>query len=141
MPVSQDYSRIQRVGDHLKRELALLIQQQLRDPRIGMVNINEVTVSRDLSHARVYITFVGERSEEERAAALKVLNKAGGFLRSQIAATNHMRTTPRLFFVFDESVLRGAQLSALIDRAVAADVAQHGSAAGTETAAGAPEVE
>lgn len=123
--MAQDYSRIQRVGDYLKRELALLIQQEVRDPRVGMVNINEVEVSRDLAHAKVYITFVGERSEQQRADALKALNKAGGFLRSQIAATNHMRTTPRLFFVFDISVQRGAALSALIDRAVAADADHH----------------
>lgn len=123
--MAQDYSRTQRVGDYLKRELALLIQQEVRDPRVGMVNINEVEVSRDLAHAKVYITFVGERSEQQRADALKALNKAGGFLRSQIAQTNHMRTTPRLFFVFDISVQRGAALSALIDRAVAADVDHH----------------
>ncbi len=123
--MAQEYSRIQRVGDYLKRELALLIQQEVRDPRVGMVNINEVEVSRDLSHAKVFVTFVGERSDEQRDQALKTLNKAGGFLRSKIAATNHMRTTPRLFFVFDISVQRGAQLSALIDRAVAADASHH----------------
>lgn len=123
--MAQEYSRIQRVGDYLKRELALLIQQSVRDPRVGMVNINEVEVSRDLAHAKAYVTFVGERSNDERIEALKALNKAGGFLRSQIAATNHMRTTPRLFFVFDISVQRGAELSALIDRAVAADAGHH----------------
>lgn len=124
--MAQEYSRIQRVGDYLKRELALLIQQEVRDPRVGMVNINEVEVSRDLAHAKVYVTFVGERSDEQREQALKALNKAGGFLRSQIASSNHMRTTPRLFFVFDVSVQRGAQLTALIEQAVASDASHHG---------------
>lgn len=121
----QEYSRIQRVGDYLKRELALLIQQEVRDPRVGMVNINEVEVSRDLSHAKVFVTFVGERIDQECKEALQALNKAGGFLRSRIASTNHMRTTPRLFFVLDISVQRGAHLTALIDRAVAADTGHH----------------
>jgi ribosome-binding factor A len=117
----QEYSRQQRIGDYLRRELALLIQQELRDPRIGMVNVNDVNVSRDLSIARVFVTFVGELEVQEREEAVGVLNKAGGFLRSKIAVSNHMRTTPRLLFVFDESVHRGAILSSLIDKAIAAD--------------------
>jgi ribosome-binding factor A len=123
--MAQEYTRTQRVGDHLKRELAVLIQQEVRDPRVGMVNINEVEVSRDLSHAKVYVTFVGERIDQECTQALQALNKAGGFLRSRIASTNHMRTTPRLFFVLDVSIQRGAHLTSLIDRAVAADSSHH----------------
>lgn len=119
--MAQEYSRIQRVGDYLKRELALLIQQEVRDPRVGMVNINEVEVSRDLAHAKVFVTFVGERLDQQCIEALSALNKAGGFLRSRIASSNHMRTTPRLFFVLDTSIQRGAHLTALIDQAVAAD--------------------
>ncbi|HQQ64117.1 MAG TPA: 30S ribosome-binding factor RbfA [Pseudomonadales bacterium] len=130
--MAQEYSRIQRVGDYLKRELALLIQQEVRDPRVGMVNINEVEVSRDLAHAKVYVTFVSDRTDEERAQGLKALNNAGGFLRSKIAASNHMRTTPRLFFVFDTSIQRGAQLTALIDKAVAADASHHAAAQASE---------
>ncbi|HNI37004.1 MAG TPA: 30S ribosome-binding factor RbfA, partial [Pseudomonadales bacterium] len=84
--MAQEYSRTQRVGDYLKRELALLIQQELRDPRVGMVNINEVEVSRDLAHAKVFVTFVGDRTDEINTQALKVLNAAQGFLRSRIAS-------------------------------------------------------
>lgn len=123
--MAQEYSRVQRVGDYLKRELALLIQQSVRDPRVGMVNVNDVEVSRDLSHAKVFVTFVGDRSASEQAEALKALNNAAGFLRSQIASGNHMRTTPRLHFTYDASVRRGAELSALIDKAVALDAAHH----------------
>ncbi len=123
--MAQEYSRTQRVGDYLKRELALLIQQELRDPRVGMVNINEVEVSRDLAHAKVFITFVGDRGDEANEQALKVLNAAQGFLRSRIASSNHMRTTPRLHFVLDISVQRGAHLSALIDQALASDQQLH----------------
>lgn len=123
--MAQEYTRTQRVGDHLKRELAVLIQQEVRDPRVGMVNINEVEVSRDLSHAKVFVTFVGERVDRACTQELSALNKAGGFLRSRIASTNHMRTTPRLFFVLDVSIQRGAHLTSLIDRAVAADSIHH----------------
>lgn len=117
----QESGRQQRIADYLRREVALLIQHEMRDPRVGMVNVNDVSVTKDLSLAKIYVTFVGDIDSSARDAAVQVLNKASGFLRSQIAASNHMRTTPRLLFVFDESVHRGADLSRLIDQAVQAD--------------------
>ena len=109
------FSRTERVADFLRSELARLVQAELRDPRVGMVNITAVEVSRDLSHAKVFVTVVGKTTEEEIAPTLEGLNNAAGFLRSQVARTHHMRTTPRLRFVYDDSVLRGSQLTRLIE--------------------------
>jgi ribosome-binding factor A len=117
----KDYSRVQRVADALRRDVAQFIQQEMRDPRVGMVMVNDVEVSRDLAHAKVFVTVMGKDSEQEASEALQVLNDAAGFLRSQLAKNSTMRTTPRLSFVFDVSVLRGQQLSSLIDQAVATD--------------------
>ncbi len=117
----KDYSRVQRVADALRRDVAQFIQLEMRDPRIGMVMVNEVEVSRDLAHAKVFVTVMGKDSEQEASEALQVLNDAAGFLRSQLAKNSTMRTTPRLSFVFDSSVLRGQQLSSLIEQAVATD--------------------
>ncbi len=121
----KDYSRQQRVADALRRDIASFIQREMRDPRIGMVMVNDVEVSRDLAHARVFVTVMGKDDAEQAEEALGVLNDAAGFLRSQLARSSTMRTTPRLSFVFDSSVLRGQQLSSLIDRAVATDQAMH----------------
>lgn len=117
----KDFSRTQRVADYLRQELATIIQREVRDPRVGMVMVNEVEVSRDLAHAKVFVTVMGKDSADEAAPALEALNKAAGFLRSQLARDHNMRTTPRLVFEFDGSVLRGANLTALIDKAVKAD--------------------
>lgn len=117
----KDYSRQQRVADTLRRDIASFIQREMRDPRIGMVMVNDVEVSRDLAHAKVFVTVMGKDDASQAAEALEVLNGAAGFLRSQLAQSSTMRTTPRLSFVFDSSVLRGQQLSSLIDRAVATD--------------------
>jgi ribosome-binding factor A len=117
----KDYSRVQRVADALRRDVAQYIQLEMRDPRVGMVMVNDVEVSRDLAHAKVFVTVMGKDSEQEASEALQVLNDAAGFLRSQLAKNSTMRTTPRLSFVFDSSVLRGQQLSSLIDQAVATD--------------------
>ena len=117
----KEFSRTQRVGDYLRRELAGFIQTQMRDPRVGMVMVNEVEVSRDLAHAKVFVTVLGKDTEEEAREVLTVLNDAAGFLRSRLAQDSSLRTTPRLHFVFDSSVLRGQKLSNLIDQAVAQD--------------------
>lgn len=116
-----DYSRLDRIGDFLQQELAQLIQHEVRDPRIGLVMVNEVRVSRDLSHARVFVTFAGRDEATEIDEALAALNKAAGFLRTLLSKTNSLRVTPRLNFVYDESVQRGTTLSSLIDKALDAD--------------------
>ncbi len=119
--MAREYSRTQRVGDFLKQELATLIQFEVRDPRVGMVSITDVDVSRDMAHAKVFMTVLGKETEEQAQESIEALNKAAGFLRSQIARSNNARTTPKLRFYFDSSVARGQYLSNLIDKAVSAD--------------------
>jgi len=117
----REFSRTERVADFLKRELALLIQREVKDPRLTMTNINDVEVSRDLSHAKVFFTLVGNDSDTEGKEAEGVLNRASGFLRKNLAQSSAMRSTPRIQFRYDKSVIRGQELSALIDKAVASD--------------------
>lgn len=119
--MAKEYSRTQRVGDFIKRELSTLIQFEVRDPRVGMVSITDVAMSRDMSHAKVFCTVLGKETEQEAEENLEALNKAAGFLRSQLAKINTSRSTPKLRFYFDVSVVRGQQLSNLIDNAVAED--------------------
>jgi ribosome-binding factor A len=128
-------SRLDRISDLVKQELALLIRGELRDPRLGMVSVTAVKVSRDLAHADVFVTTM----EAEPAEAVAALNKASGMLRSLLAKNINLRSTPRLKFIFDESVERGRRLSALIDEAMASDArrgeGQDDSAAGSDEAA------
>ena len=88
--MAREFSRAERVADHLQRELATLIQQELRDPRLGMVSVTAVKVSRDLAHARVYVTRLGSDSEEEAQPGIDVLNGAAGYLRTQLARSTTM---------------------------------------------------
>ncbi len=119
--MAREFKRTDRLGDAIQRILAQLIQFEVRDPRIGMVNINDVVVTRDLSLAKVYVTFVGKDSEQDSEQAAEALNKAAGFLRSQLARELDIRTTPRLQFFYDKTSVRGQQLSQLIDKAVRED--------------------
>ena len=117
----REFKRTDRVADQLQKELAVLIQREVKDPRLGMVTVSGVTVSRDLGYADIYITLLGEQSPERIKENLQVLKRAGGFLRSQIAKRIKLRHVPELRFHFDESVVRGQHLSSLIDEAVASD--------------------
>lgn len=119
--MAKEYSRTQRVADYLQRELAGVIQHEVRDPRLGMVSITGVEVSRDLGYARVFYTLLGCDSDQDAADSTEVLNKAAGFLRTQLSRDSSMRTVPRLRFHFDNSVGRGRFLEGLISEAADAD--------------------
>src|SRR5690606_734173 len=117
----KEFSRTQRVADFLKQELARLIQLEVRDPRVGMASITDVEVARDLSYAKVFVTVLGKNSEEEAKPAIEALNHAIGFLSTQVSKVMSARTTPKLRFIFDKSISRGAQMTKLIDDVVAVD--------------------
>lgn len=119
--MAKEFTRSDRIADAVQRSLARLIPAEIRDPRLGMVNINSVEVARDLTLAKVYVTFVGEDNPKACQESVAILNRAASFLRTLLGRELTIRTTPRLQFYFDESAVRGQVLSNLIDRAVAAD--------------------
>ena len=115
----KDFPRARRVADQMQRELPELIRQEVKDPRVGMLTITEVEVNRDMEFAKVYFTTLG--GEPEHAACLQGLQRASGFLRTQLSHRMQLRVVPKLTFVYDRSVERGIELSQLIDSAVAED--------------------
>ena len=119
--MAKEYARTQRVADFLQRELAALIQHEVRDPRVGMVSITGVDVSRDIGHAKVYYTSMSANSTDESKECNEALNKAAGFLRSQLSRESSMRMVPQLRFYFDSSVGRGRDMEDLIRKAADSD--------------------
>ena len=115
----KDFPRARRVADQIQRELPELIRQEVKDPRVGMLTITEVEVNRDMEFAKVYFTMLG--GEPEHAACLQGLQRASGFLRTQLSHRMQLRVVPKLTFVYDRSVERGIELSQLIETAVAED--------------------
>jgi ribosome-binding factor A len=109
-------ARHARIADQIQRELAELVRTEVRDPRVGMVTLTGVEVSRDQSHAKVFFTILGPEAAARDAS--EGLARAAGFLRSQLAHRLSTRSVPELHFEHDESVERGMRLSKLIDEAV-----------------------
>ncbi|WP_303903808.1 30S ribosome-binding factor RbfA [Thiohalomonas denitrificans] len=117
--MAKEYSRARRVGEQMQRDLAELIQRELNDPRVGFVTISGVEVSRDLEHAKVFVSLLDQQGDAEQS--LQALTHAAGFLRRELGRRMSTRTVPRLRFVLDTSIQEGSRLSSLIDEAVRRD--------------------
>jgi ribosome-binding factor A len=111
--------RTERVAEEIQRELANILQFELKDPRIGMITIVGVEVSRDLSHAKVFYSLLDVRELPDTKQALESSKK---FMRRHLAKQmKNMRIVPELHFFYDDSLERGNYLSSLIDSAIAED--------------------
>jgi len=101
------------VGEEIKRELARMIHEELKDPRIkGLISITDVEVTNDLRYARVYVSIMA--NPEEQAITLQVLENAGGYFRSELAKILSTRLTPELVFQHDQSLAYGARINQIL---------------------------
>lgn len=117
----KDYSRTRRVGEQIQREMAQLVQQEIKDPRLGLVTISAVKLSKDMSHANIFFTVLdgGDQAEKHPVEeTLKILEGAAGFLRHELAKRMQLRIVPQIHFKYDESIAYGNDLSALINKAM-----------------------
>jgi len=120
--MAQEFTRQHRVAELLRRELAVLIGREVKDPRVHGITVNEVKVSRDLSHATVFISSLDADQAREALVGLK---RAAGFLRGRLGRGLTLRHIPELRFKYDDTEARAARLDALIDQARREDKA-HG---------------
>ena len=111
------YARTDRIAEQIQREVAQLLRLDVKDPRVRMITLTGVEVTKDYSHAKVFYTALDGVSD----AVQQGLEHASGYLRSQLAHSMKLRIMPQLHFIYDPSIERGAHLSQLIDQAVASD--------------------
>lgn len=116
--------RLQRLADQIQRELAVLIRDEVNDPRLtGLVTISNVKISPDLGYADIYVTVMetdrnDAMAKDYHTESLQVLNKASGFLRTELSHILRTRTTPRLRFHYDEITANTNYMLNLISKAV-----------------------
>lgn len=104
-------TRARRVADRINRELAILLQRKVADPRLAGLTVTGVDVDRELAYATIYVT-----AQEEEQEVLTALGRASGFLRSELASSIQMRAFPQLRFRWDYSPDRGGRVDELLDR-------------------------
>lgn len=109
------YHRMQRIAEQIQHELALLLGTKAQDPRFDEVTITAVKVSPDMANATVLISQLDEMRSKQ---TLHALNKAAGFLRSALAKSLNLRVTPKLHFVYDDTISRGNRIQQLINSAI-----------------------
>lgn len=117
--MAKEFSRTRRLGEQIRRELAGMIQRELQDPRLGMVTVASVELSRDLAHARVFVTVLAAHEPVE--SVLDTLNQSAAWFRHLLGQRLSARVVPDIRFIYDNSVEQGTRISAAIDAAVADD--------------------
>jgi ribosome-binding factor A len=111
----KEFSRVDRLSQQMKKEMAVILQREIKDPRLHtMITVSDVEVSRDLSHAKVFVTFLG-MDESKVEDNLKILNDASGFIRSLIGKRIQTRIVPHIRFAFDQSLNEGIRMANLVD--------------------------
>ena len=113
----KEFARSERVSQLITRELALILRNDVKDPRVSDITITDVEVTKDLRQAKVFVSSMLGK-DENSAEILAALDKANGFLRRQLANNIDMRHCPNLLFAYDNSIENGAKMSALIDKAL-----------------------
>jgi ribosome-binding factor A len=104
--------RQERIQEQLIHELSDMILRDLRDPRLGFVTLTGAEITRDLRHAKVYVSVMGE--PDAQAQSIKALNSASGLMRGEFARRAHLRVAPELVFEHDTGIERGQRIFDLL---------------------------
>lgn len=111
--MAREFGRSARVSSQLQKELALILQRDIKDPRLGFVTVNEVVVTRDLAVAKVYVTVLNADKKAIRDN-IEILNEASPYLRGVLGKRMKMRIIPELRFIYDDSMDTGLRVDALL---------------------------
>jgi ribosome-binding factor A len=104
--------RVGRVGEQIKKELSQIIQSEIKDPRVGFMTLTGVELTNDLSQAKVYLSVMG--TEQQKSDTLKALEKASGYIRSELGKRVRLRKVPDLLFKFDASIDYGTKIESIL---------------------------
>ena len=107
--------RMRRVDEAIRHVVGDALARDIKDPRVGFVTVTDVKTSPDLRHARVYVSVLG--GADERESTLAGLRSAHSFVQARIASELHLKNTPTLDFVLDDTPERAARLGEILDRA------------------------
>ncbi|MCQ1856922.1 30S ribosome-binding factor RbfA [Haemophilus sputorum] len=123
--MSREFKRSDRVAQELKKEVAIILQREVKDPRIGMVTVSDVEVSRDLAYAKIFVTFLFDSDQAAIEQGMAGLEKASPYIRNLVGKAMRLRIVPELRFIYDESLVEGMRMSNLVSNVIRQDEAKH----------------
>ena len=118
--MARELSRSRRVAQQLQKELAMIVMREIKAKEFGMITINEVDLSRDLSYAKVYFTLLNDEADLIKKA-VDLLNESAPFIRSLMGSKMRLRIVPELRFYYDKSLSEGIRMASLVSKAVRED--------------------
>ncbi len=119
--MAREFSRTQRVSQEMQKEIAIILQREVKDPRVGMATVSGVEVSRDLAYAKVFVTFLNDNEPEQVKIGIKALQDASGFIRVLLGKAMRLRVVPELTFAYDNSLVEGMRMSNLVTNVLRSD--------------------
>jgi len=122
--MAREFSRSRRVAQQIQKELAQIVSREVKAQDFGMITVNEVDLSRDLSYAKVYFTILNDDKDNIKAAILR-LNEHAPLLRSMMGSAMRLRIVPELKFFYDKSLSEGIRMTSLVNKAVRIDKANN----------------
>lgn len=123
--MAREFKRSDRVAQELQKEIAVILQREVKDPRIGMVTVSDVEVSRDLAYAKVFVTFLFDQDKSIIESGMQGLEKASPYIRSLLAKAMRLRIVPELRFIYDQSLVEGMRMSNLVSEVIRDDEKRH----------------
>lgn len=123
--MAREFKRSDRVAQEIQKEIAVILQREVKDPRIGMVTVSDVEVSSDLAYAKIFVTFLFDHDEAAIAQGMKGLEKASPYIRMLLGKAMKLRIVPEIRFVYDESLVEGMRMSNLVSNVIREDEAKH----------------
>ncbi|AEW44243.1 ribosome-binding factor A [Serratia symbiotica str. 'Cinara cedri'] len=121
----KEFTRSQRVAQEIRKEIAIILQRKIKDPRIDMATISGVKISRDLVYANIYITFLSAllRKKDPYLVinGIKILQDASSYIRMLLSKSIRFRVVPELTFIYDSSLLEGIHMSNLVTNVIKND--------------------
>ncbi|MGK2946327.1 MAG: 30S ribosome-binding factor RbfA [Candidatus Malihini olakiniferum] len=120
--MAREFSRTQRVSQEMQKEIAIILQREMKDPRVGIATVSGVEVSRDLAYTKVFVTFLNENEPEQVKIGIKALQNASGFIRVMLGQAMRLRVVPELTFAYDTSLVEGMRMSSLVTNVLRSDI-------------------
>ncbi|HIF17606.1 MAG TPA: 30S ribosome-binding factor RbfA [Cycloclasticus sp.] len=112
--MAREFLRFQRVERQLQRELAEILQRDIRDPEVGFVTVSGVEVTKDIAIAKVFISVLTTKDDENKQSSIAALNRASNYIHGMVSKRMRMRMVPELRFFLDESIEQGIKMDALL---------------------------
>lgn len=119
--MAKEYRRTQRVAQEMQKGISIILQREIKNPRVDMATVSGIEISRDLAYAKIFVTFLNDNTPEQVKMGVRTLQDAANFIRKLLGKTMRLRVLPELIFAYDNSLVEGIRMTNLITKVLQND--------------------